>query len=101
MRIVPALICTLLLSLSLPAQSFAGSDCDDAGSLSDIKNCVNNQNNDQKGKGNCNGNGNCGKNKNNNNNNKAQNNDRDDYQASCMKIVNRDRRRECIERRID
>ena len=99
MRILAALICTLLLSLSVPSPSFASSDCDNAGSLSDIKDCLKNQDNEQKGKGNCNENGNCDKNK---GNGKAQSKDKDDdYEVSCMKIDNRDRRRECLERRMD
>lgn len=98
MRLIAALTCTLLLSLCLPAQSFADSDCDDAGSLSDIRDCLNDQDDDQKGKGNCNENGNCNKSK---GNGKAQNKDKEDYEVSCMQIDNRDRRRECIERRLD
>jgi len=96
MRIVTATVCTFLLSLALPALSFAGSNCDDAGSASDVRNCVKN-NNDQKGKGkgNCNDNGNCGKAK-----AKAKDYD-DDYSVRCMEINNLVLRRECLDRRRD
>lgn len=96
MRIVAATVCTFLLFLALPSPSFAGSDCDDAGSASDIRNCLKNQG-DQKGKGNCNDNGNCGKAK-----DKAKNkDDDDDHSVSCMEINNTALRRECLERRRD
>ena len=94
MRIVTAAVFTFLLSLALPTVSFAGSDCDNAGSASDVRNCVKN-NNDQKGKGNCNDNGNCGKAK-----AKAKNKDYDDdHSVSCMEINNLALRRECLDRR--
>lgn len=96
MRIVATLVCTLFLSLALPSLSFAGSNCDDAGSLSDIRDCLEDDD-DNKGKGNCNEKGNCDKAK-----GKAKGHDRDDdYEVSCMEILNRDRRRECLERRAD
>ncbi|MCY1249963.1 hypothetical protein D3C76_257320 [compost metagenome] len=94
MRIVAASVCALLFSLALPSLSFAGSDCDDAGSASDVRNCLKN-NNDQKGKGNCNDNGNCGKAK-----DKAKNK-QDDHAVSCMEINNLVLRRECLEKRRD
>ncbi|WP_223455814.1 MULTISPECIES: hypothetical protein [unclassified Pseudomonas] len=94
MRIIAAAVCTLLFSLALPSMSFAGSNCDDAGSASDVRNCVKN-NNDQKGKGNCNDNGNCGKAK-----DKAKNN-ADDYSVSCMEINNLVLRRQCLDKRRD
>lgn len=90
MRIVLTIVCTLLLSLALPSLSFAGSDCDDAGSLSDIRDCLNDD--DNKGKSEGKGKG------------KAKGHDKDDdddYKVSCMEILNRDRRRECLERRAD
>ncbi|VVP77803.1 hypothetical protein PS934_00410 [Pseudomonas fluorescens] len=95
MRIVAAAVCTLLFSLALPSISFAGSNCDDAGSASDVRNCLKN-NNDQKGQGNCNDNGNCGKAK-----DKAKNNDDDDYSVSCMEINNLVLRRQCLDKRRD
>lgn len=96
MRIAVALVCTLLFSLTLPSLSYAGSNCDDAGSASEIRDCLRDNDNDQKGKGNCNEKGNCGNAK-----GKAKGHDKDDddYEVSCMEILNRDRRRECIERR--
>lgn len=94
MRIVAAAVCTLLFSLALPSISFAGSNCDNAGSASDVRNCMKN-NNDQKGKGNCNDNGNCGKAK-----DKAKNN-ADDHSVSCMEINNLTLRRQCLDKRRD
>ncbi|POA17692.1 MULTISPECIES: hypothetical protein [unclassified Pseudomonas] len=100
MRIVAALACTFMLSLTLPSMSFAGSDCDDADSASELRNCLKNNSdydNDNKGKGNCNANGNCDKSK-----NKGKNKgDDDDYAVSCMDINNLTLRRECIEKRRD
>ncbi|PWK33578.1 hypothetical protein LOY55_15910 [Pseudomonas sp. B21-040] len=93
MRIVAASVCTLLLSLALPALSFAGSNCGDSGSASDARNCVKN-NNDQKGKGNCNNNGNCDKAK-----DKAKNKADDDHSVECREINNLVLRRECLDRR--
>ncbi|MGY4534421.1 hypothetical protein ACVW0Y_003561 [Pseudomonas sp. TE3786] len=87
MRIVMALLCTFLLSLTLPSLSFAGSNCDKSD-----KNCFKNNGN-QKGKGNCNENGNCEKAK-----DKANN---DDYSVDCREINNLVLRRECLERRRD
>ncbi len=96
MRIVAAAVCTLLFSLALPSISFAGSNCDDAGSASDVRNCLKNSN-DQKGQGNCNDNGNCGKAK-----AKAKAKDYDDdYSVRCMEINNLVLRRECLDRRRD
>lgn len=95
MRIVATLVCTFVISMALPSLSFAGSDCDDAGSASDVRNCLKN-NSDQKGKGNCNDNGNCNKAK-----DKAKNNDRDDYEVSCMEINNLVLRRQCLDKRRD
>lgn len=99
MRIVSAIACTFLLSLALPTLSFAGSDCDDAGSASDVRNCLkNNSDNNQKGKGNCNDNGNCGKAK-----DKAKNKDYDDddYSVNCKDINSTVLRRQCLDKRRD
>lgn len=95
MRIVAPLVCTFLLSLTLPSLSFAGSNCDDAGSASDIRDCLRNQDNDQKGKGNCNEKGNCDKSK------SKGDYDDDDHLVNCHEINSLTLRRECIERRRD
>ncbi len=83
MRIVTAITCTILFSLTLPSLSFAGSDCDDADSKSDVKKCVKSNNG--------NGNGNNAKNKDYD----------DDYYVSCMRINNLTLRRECLDKRRD
>ena len=50
MRIIAPLVCTFLLSLALPSLSFAGANCENAGSANAAKNCVK-YNNNQNGNG--------------------------------------------------
>ncbi|MBB2495728.1 hypothetical protein [Aquipseudomonas ullengensis] len=97
MRIVATLVCALLLSPTLPSLAFAGSDCKDAGSASDVRDCLRDQDSDQKGKGNCNEKGNCDKAK-----GKSKDDyDNDDYLINCHEINSLTLRRECLDKRRD
>lgn len=96
MRIATALVCTLFFSLTLPSLSLARENYND-----DIKGRFENDGGNQKGKGNCNEKGNCDKDKGKNKGNSQGSYDNDDYTVSCLEIDDRDRRRECLERRAN